>query len=415
MIYCKRCTYPTNARPSIYIDEEGICSGCRVHEQRQEIDWAERELWLRETLEKAKAIAKQSGNPYDCIIPVSGGKDSHFQVHIIKEIYGLQPLCVTYNHTYNTHLGIRNLTNLIEKFNVPLIRFTTAPQTALTISRYMLKKIGDITWHYHAGIMTFPIQIAVAYQIPLIIWGEEGFSELVGMFDADQMIEYSRKKALEHDMRNLDPQELLQDPSCPLTRHDLAPFVYPSDQEIEDLNMHGVYLSNYINWNPYTQTEQMINQYGFEPAAPPRDRTWDLYSKIDDIHANGVHDYLKYLKFGYGRATDDCSLAIRHNRLNREEACHLVHQFDHIRPRDLNILLRALNLTEPEFEAQINHLRDPQIWAKNFDGTYAPLDSVYNHRYEGEATTCATGNINQIKGTSDAAKASQHQTQYRIL
>ena len=195
MRYCLRCCYPENARPTIAFDEEGVCSGCRVIESRKKIDWDERERWLREMLDEQKARAREDGRIYDCIIPVSGGKDSHYQTYLMKEVYGMNPLLVTYNHIFNTKLGMRNLTNLVKRFNCDLIRFTSNPQSVRKISSYMLQKIGDVTWHYHAGIMTFPIQVAVQYKIPLMIWGEEGFSELTGMFNPDDMVEFTKKKA----------------------------------------------------------------------------------------------------------------------------------------------------------------------------------------------------------------------------
>ena len=129
MEYCKRCCYPSNAKPTIAFDEQGVCSGCRVVESRPNVDWKEREEWLRDLLEEHKALAREAGRPYDCIIPVSGGKDSHYQVYLMKEVYGMNPLLVTYNHLFNTKLGIRNLTNMVRKFSCDLLRFTSNPDS----------------------------------------------------------------------------------------------------------------------------------------------------------------------------------------------------------------------------------------------------------------------------------------------
>src|ERR1700690_2465350 len=191
MQYCKRCCYPANEKPMIIFDDQGICSGCRYIEKRPAVDYTSREKIFRDMVEEYKSKAKERGNAYDCIIPVSGGKDSHFQTYLIKEVYGLNPLLVTYNHCFNTARGLRNLTNLVEKFECDLLRFTTNPGSARRIARYMLKKVGDITWHYHAGIKTFPIQAAVKYNIPLMIWGEMGFADLFGMYRHEDMLEFS--------------------------------------------------------------------------------------------------------------------------------------------------------------------------------------------------------------------------------
>lgn len=377
MKYCVRCVYPANARPYIILDDDGVCSGCRLHESRPAIDWEERMGWLKELLEEYKAKARETDSPYDCIIPVSGGKDSHYQTYLIKEVFGMNPLLVCYNHIFNTKRGIRNLTNLVSRFGCDLQRFTLSPETARKLSRYMLKKVGDITWHYHAGIMTFPIQMAVKYKIPLIVWGEHGFADLLGMFNQDDMVEFSKKVRQEHSMRGFEPEDIANDPESGLTMRDLAVFQYPSDEEIEEVGVRGIHLSNYMNWDARRQTKLMIEKFGFETAVK-REKTFHLYDKLDDIHADGAHDYLKYLKFGYGRATDDASMEIRHRRMTREEGIDMVRKYDHVRPSDLDIFLRFAGITEEEFEESVEHLRDPQIWER-VNGRWRVKDSVANH------------------------------------
>lgn len=378
MEYCKRCVYPANARPGLVLDDEGVCSGCRVIESRPSIDWDEREKHLVEILEEYKAKQRAKGNPYDCIVPVSGGKDSTFQVWLMKSKYGLNPLLVSYNHSFNTPLGIRNLTNLVEKMDCNLVRFTTAPGSARRMARYMLEKVGDVTWHYHAGIQTFPIQAAVMYDVPLIVWGEEGFSELVGMHNQDDYVEFTKKKRQEHSMRGFEPEDLIEDEDCPITAYDLAPFFYPKDEDIERVGVRGIYLSNFMYWNGRKQTEFVIRELEFETASE-RERTFNLYDKLDDVHANGLHDYLKYLKFGYGRATDDAATEIRHGRMTREEGIEMVMKHDPVRPSDLDIFLRETGMTEEEFLAFVEPMRDPGIWEKNAEGIWVTKDNVGNH------------------------------------
>jgi len=370
--------YPANAKPVIVFDEKGVCSGCRYVESRQLIDWKERETWLRDLLDQYKDLAKKNNACYDCIIPVSGGKDSTYQVYLIKEVYKLNPLLVTFNHTFNTKIGLRNLNNLLNKSNCDLIRFTANRNSIKKITKFMLKEVGDITWHYHAGIMTFPMQIAVKYKIPLIIWGEEGFSELTGMFNQDDMIEFTKMKRQEHDMRGFEPEDLIGLKDSDLTRSDLAPYFYPTDEEIEELDMRGIYLSNYINWDAKKQTELMIEKYGFETLSYERDRTFNKYDKIEDA-ANGTHDYLKYLKFGYGRATDDASTEIRHARMTREEGIAKVMKHDKLRPGDLDFFLNFINITEDEFYRSIENLKDEKIWKKDSNGSWFTTDNISNH------------------------------------
>ncbi|MGE0254663.1 MAG: N-acetyl sugar amidotransferase [Alphaproteobacteria bacterium] len=379
MDYCKRCVYPANARPGIVLDDDGVCSGCRLAESRPSIDWSAREPLLRDLLATYRDRQRAKGNPYDCIIPVSGGKDSTYQVWLLRTRYGMNPLLVSYNHAFNTAIGIRNLTNLVKRMDCNLVRYTTAPGSALRIARYMLGKVGDVTWHYHAGIMTFPIRAAVQYDIPLVVWGEHGFSELVGMHNYDDFVEFTKKKRQEHDMRGFEPEDLLEEPDCPLTRYDLAPFFYPSDEDIERVGVRGIYLSNYMEWDGRKHAEFVIRELGFE-TAQSRERTFNLYDKLDDIHANGLHDYLKYLKFGYGRCTDEVSFEIRRGRMSREEGIDLVAQYDHVRPTDMDIFLRESGMSDAEFDGMIAHLRDPSIWVRDNEGGWRTTDSVVNHR-----------------------------------
>jgi len=377
MRYCARCLYPLNAKPTIIFDDMGICSGCRHHEARATIDWAERERWLAALLGEYKAKSREAGNLYDCIVPVSGGKDSHYLLHLIKGTYGLNPLCVTFNHCFNTALGIRNLNNLVERFEVDLVRFTANPGAVRKIARYMVKRVGDITWHYHAGIMTVPFQIAVKWKIPLIVWPEH-YGEPTGVFSLHDMVEFTKWVRQEHDMRGVEPEDIANDPASGITMADLMPYQFPSDDEIADLGVRGIFITNYLYWDDKQHSELVIDKYGFETMPGPRDRTFKISSKTDD-HANHVHDYLKYLKFGYGRGTDDASTEIRYGRMTREEGIEIVRRYDAARPWALDFYLEFLGMTEAEFEQAVGPMRDPAIWQRDGHGRWQVTDSVVNH------------------------------------
>ena len=377
MNYCKRCLYPSNAKPGIILDDEtGICSGCQYHESREKQNWADRADKLRMLLESEKKKARDRNQPYDCIIPVSGGKDSHYQVHLIKNVYGLNPLLVTFNHGFNTQLGIKNLNNLVAKLGCDLVRVTANLNSTKKIAKYMLQQCGDITWHYHCGIRTTPFQVAVEKQIPLIIWGEHGFAELTGMVALEEGVEFTQWTRLEHDMRGHTAESLVGHNG--ILESDIQPYIYPTEKEIKECGIRdlglsdeekekaekgvrGIYLSNFIDWNGKKQAEEMIDLYGFNVFEGKRDRTFLLYGKTDD-HANDVHDYLKYLKFGYGRATDDASMEIRHGRMTREEGVKLVAEYDSNRPQTLDTYLDFLDISEEEFESYIDNMRDTDIW-----------------------------------------------------
>ncbi len=375
MRYCARCTFPENARPTIIFDEEGICSGCRVAESKQTINWEEREVWLKELLEEYKAKAREEGNPYDCIIPVSGGKDSHYQVYLAKEVYGMNPLLVTYNHCFNLPLGVRNLRNLVRRFDCDLIRVTTGLDKAKKLSRYMLKKCGDVTWHYHCGIFTYPFQVAVEKKIPLILWGDHARSELTGQFRLEDLPEFTKWCRQQYDMRGIEVDDIVNDPESGLTYQDMAPFMFPDDDPMEEVGVRGIYMGTYVEWDALKITRHLVEKCGFKIAQSKRDKTFNLYHKIDD-HANGVHDYLKYLKFGYGRATDHTAEEIRCGRMTREEGVELVKQYDSVRPETLDTYLDFLGFSEEEFEKLVDNQRDPAIWEKDNDDRWLAKHSI---------------------------------------
>jgi len=370
--------YPENAKPTIIIDDEtGICSGCNYNESRKhlEIDWDERQKMLEQILDDARKMAKIRGNSHDCIVPVSGGKDSHYQVWLLKEKYGMNPLLVTFNHIYNAPSGNYNLRNLVNKSGFDLIRYSAGVDSVRKISKYMLETVGDLTWHYHAGIRTFPFQVAVQYNIPLIVWGERGFAELTGVVSLEDFVEFTKWTRKEHDMRGLEPEDLIGKGG--ITHANIKPYIYPTDEEIASTDVRGIYISNFFPWNAKKHAELMIDKWGFSPVTYERERTFIQYGKIED-HANDVHDYLKYLKFGYGRATDDASMEIRHGRLSRQEGIKMVKKYDAREPSTLRYYCDFLGITKNEFYNIVNPMRDTNIWKKD-KNTWIVKDSIWQH------------------------------------
>src|SRR5438067_8655679 len=166
--YCSRCCMP-ETNEGIKFDEMGICQACQSAEQKIHIDWAARERQLREILDHYRARA---GHNYDCIVPISGGKDSTFQLHVLVNVYQLKPLAVTFSHNWFSDVGKQNLTNALEKFNVDHILFTPNRALVNKLARESLTHIGDACWHCHSGVGAFPLQAAVRFNIPLLVWGE---------------------------------------------------------------------------------------------------------------------------------------------------------------------------------------------------------------------------------------------------
>ncbi len=265
----------------------------------------------------------------------------------------------------------------------------------------MLKTVGDLTWHYHAGIKTFPYQVAVKYHIPFMIWGEHGFAELTGIVSLEDFVEFTRWTRKEHDMRGYEPTDLIGKGG--ITMEDVAPYIYPTDEEIEKCEVRGIYLSNFFPWDAKAHAELMIKEWNFSPVAYERERTFNLYAKIED-HANDVHDYLKYLKFGYGRATDDASMEVRHGRMTREEGLKMVERYDARTPSSLDSYCDFLGLKRDKFYSLVESMRDPAIWEKNTNGEWTPLDAVWKHPL---GSNGETHRVTQVKDRT-LSQANQH-------
>jgi N-acetyl sugar amidotransferase len=365
--YCSKCVYPDVSATPLAFDEQDICSGCRVAEQKETIKWEERLKMLKDTIKDYK-----SDNNYDIIIPVSGGKDSYYQTHFAIHELGLKPLLVTYHGNNYLPEGEYNLNRMREVFDVDHIIVKPSVDILIKLNRIGFKLQGDMNWQNHCGIFTVPIQIAVRYNVPLILWGEHGYTDLGGMYSYNDFVEFTAKYRLEHSLHGYDwydftdqGLESLGKPELKegLTEKDLLWGRYPSDEEIISVGVRGLYLSNYVSWDGHKNAELMIEKYGWKPAQTPFERTYRTFSNLDDMHENGIHDYLKFIKFGYGRASDHACKDIRAGRMTREEGIEMIKKYDHIKPKkDLKRWLEYVGMTENEFDQICDKFRDKRVW-----------------------------------------------------
>lgn len=356
MIYCRRCAYPANHPLGLAFDDAGICSGCRVHEEKDRLDWTERAARLRGLFD---AYRDRSGLRYDCIVPVSGARDSFFIVDLVKRRFGMTPLLVSYNQHYNTRLGIRNLANLRTALDCDFVQQVVQPQTIKRVMRETLRKLGSFHWHALAGQTAYPVQIAVRMKIPLIVWGAHQGCDQVGMFSHLDEVEMTRKYRCEHDLMGCEAEDLVGG-SEGLGLSDLRPFVYPHDREVERVGVRGIYLSNYVRWDSKAQHEAMLEKYGYETA--PQQRSFDTYNDVDSLHYSGVHDWIKYAKWGYGKASDHAAREVRLRRMTRDEAVAQAKRYAAVEPADMAQLLDFVGLSRAEFRTMIDRFRDPSVW-----------------------------------------------------
>jgi N-acetyl sugar amidotransferase len=360
--YCQRCVYPEVA-VNVVFDDEGICSGCRVAEEFNKLTpefWTGRRAKFEEILETHRSKDQQN---YDCIIPVSGGKDSYWQAHLIKKVYGLNPLLVTYHGNNYLPEGQANLDRMRAALGVDHLVFGPGVETLRKLNRLCFERMGDMNWHAHAGIKIVPIIAAVRYQIPLVIWGEATWS-LAGMFSPDDFVEYNKRTVMEHDLRGYSWKQMLGG-SEGLEARDLLWLRFPSDEELERVKVRGIYIGNFFKWDPNQHARQMHEEHGFEFARQPFERTYRTMSNLDDMHENGIHDYMKFIKFGYGRCSDHASKDIRDGYISRAEGIERVRRYDAVKPRrDLQRWLEYVGRTEAEFDAIADRFRDPRVWRK---------------------------------------------------
>lgn len=350
--YCIRCCVP-ETQEGVQFDEMGICTACRSSEEKMHIDWVAREKQLRKILEQARS---KSSTGYDCVLPISGGKDSFFQAHVLVKVYGLKPLAVTFSHNWFSETGFYNLQRCLEVFDLDHLQFTPARGLVNRLAKKSLSAIGDSCWHCHSGVGSFPLQIATRFKIPLLVWGESiaendgraSYTRPVHKFDRDYFTKVSAR---------LTADEMVGDE---LSAKDLHPFELPSYEEIENTGVWGIHLGDYIFWDDERQTEWIRDVYGWKETE--MEGAYKGYKSAECIMA-GMHDFTCYLKRGFGRSTWQASVDVRNGLLTRKEGFELIRRHDQERPQALDYYLKITGLSEEAFydimrEKKLDQLRD---------------------------------------------------------
>lgn len=361
---CVRCLYSIFHPLGLVLDEDGVCSGCSIHEEKDKLDWRARWKKLEEIVTAYKV---QSGRTYDCIVPVTGGNDSYFIVHTVKNRLGLNPLLVTYNKYFNTPLGIRNLSNLRIKFNCDIVVQNVNPMSVRNITRTTLRELGSMYWPCLAGQTVFPVQTAVRYKIPLIIWGAHQGLEQVGMFSHEHEVEMTRRYRKDHDLMGREADDLLSIFDT-LSEDDIWQYRYPDDAELNKVGVRGIYLGNYVRWDPKAQHEEMVKQYGYMGAN--FGRTFDTYDHVDCYNFMDVHDHIKYLKHGYTKVTDHACREIRHGRLTQDQAVALVRHHEAQPIAHLDKFCKWLGVDARALTFIFNQHRNSNVWQETAPGEW---------------------------------------------
>ena len=357
-----------DTKPDLRIDADGICNACRSYERRMETDWKARALELPSILDKYR---QKNGSNYDCIVPVSGGKDSTYQVIRILQM-GLNPLCVTATTCDLSDLGRKNIENL-KRLGVDYVEMTPNPRVRAKLNRIGLTQVGDISWPEHVGIFTIPVRAAVQFNVPLIIWGENSQDEYGGPAAAAESNVLNRRWLEEFggllglrvsDLVGLDGIQL----------HHLITYTYPSDAELARVGVTGLFLGYYLPWDGLSNA-LIAQANGFTSYGRTVEGSMVNYENVDN-YQTGIHDYFKFLKFGFGRATDLASLHVRRGRITRTDALDIVRRLDGRFPweylgKSLERILEPLEMDLEEFTTVCDRFTNKKIFRRAAGGQLA--------------------------------------------
>ena len=363
MKFCKKCLYPST-KPQLQFDERGICSACNNYKLKDEVNWVKKKEDFLLILEKYRS---KNGNNYDCIIPVSGGKDSTFQTYTIKETFGLNPLAVNFHPHDQTEIGRKNLENL-KQLGVDCIEFSANPLVYSKLAKFGLVELGDFQWPEHIGIFTVPVQVAVRYKIPLIIWGENPQLEYgqPTNIDTDTILdrEWNEKNG-GYFLDKIKPKDMTK---YGFKTKELIPYIYPSDDDIRQIGVTGIFLGSYVKWDLFKQLD-FVKELGFSENDEVKEGTYDKWENLD-VYFTVFHDYFKFLKYGFGRTTDHASIEIRYERITREQGIELVKKYEGKIPRKyLDKFLKSADISEQEFHDICDKFTNKEIFLTNEDGS----------------------------------------------
>jgi N-acetyl sugar amidotransferase len=362
--YCTRCLLPAT-KPDLFFNSDGICAACTAYASRGEIDWKSREASF---IELVNEVNGRHSSSWDCIVPVSGGKDSTAQVLKMLEL-GFNPLCVTSTTCDLSPIGRYNLQN-IKNLGVDLVEFSPDPVLRRKLNRIGLEQVGDISWPEHVGIFTIPVRAAVQYKVPLIIWGENSQNEYGGpASDADNNT--LTRKWLEEfggllGLRVSDLHEVFG-----ISQKKLNPYIYPADAELREVGVTGLFLGFYFPWDGISNY-LLAQAHGFKSFGETIEGSMVDYENLDN-YQTGIHDYFKFLKFGFGRATDIVSTHIRRGRISREQGIQIIMKHDGRFPntylgRSLEDIIRPLGLTLTEFYALCEKFTNKTLFVSDENG-----------------------------------------------
>ena len=369
MKYCVRCVMP-DTRPGIRFNEEGVCSACLAYERRKSVDWNSRWKEFQALCDRYRGM---NGDGYDCAIAVSGGKDSHFQVHLMKEVMRMNPILFTVEDNFPmTEAGKHNLRNISEEFGCPLVSLKPNIRAQTKLMRYMFETYGKPTWFIDRQIYVYPLLMSLKFNTPLLVYGEN-VSQEYGGSDAEDT--YSARNQLSNGVASdVEEQELIE--KAGVTAQDLFFTRAPSVEEFARLD--PIYISYFLPWNSFSNYE-LARKRGFHDLSHEWTRRHHVenFDQVDS-RAYLVHSWLKYPKFGHASATDYAARMVRYGLINRDEAIELVREHDHdLDPLSVRDFCQFCGYTEAEFWKILDGLYNRDLFTKDALGRWVLKEPVY--------------------------------------
>jgi N-acetyl sugar amidotransferase len=354
--FCKRCVV-SNQRPRIVFDDEGVCSACRFAEHKKNvINWSKREAELVKLCNKHRS----KDGSYDVIVPGSGGKDSNYVAHMLKEKYNMHPLVVTWAPHIYTDIGKKNLTAFIDSgFDNILITPNGAVHKKLTKAAFI--EMGDPFQPFIFGQYSAPFRVAIQYEVPFVIYGEDGEVEYGGSMEHADRASLSYKDFIANRFSSVFPESFEK---YGITKEELSKYGLSQKElkKIQDLNVEQHFFSYYHKWIPQENYYYSVEHTAFEANPVRNEGTYSKYASLDD-KLDGFHFYLAYIKFGHGRCLSDAAHEIRDGHISREEAVSLIKRYDGEFPKKYyQEFLEYCDISEEEFHDVIESWRSEHIW-----------------------------------------------------
>jgi N-acetyl sugar amidotransferase len=360
--WCRNCLN-MSTRPRIVFDDRGWCNACQWMEEKRKLDWKPREKKLEELLSKHRS----SDNKFDCIVPVSGGKDGSYVAHQLKHAYGMNPLAVTIKPPLSLELGDENLSSFIES-GYDHIHISPGYEAMRTLNKTGFIEMGFPYYGWLTAILTAVIRTAVNMNISMIFYGESGEVEYGGSTETKNVafydMEYMKRVYLSGGHERVLKKSGLDESS-------LYFFKFPSEQECKDKNVDFAHWSYFENWDPYRNYIVAKEQCGLKEAEDGNAGTFTNFSQNDQA-LYSLHAYMMYIKLGFGRATQDAGIEIRRGAMTRDQAINLVKIYDgHFPEEFLDIYLEYYQMSIDEFNAVIDSWANKDLFDK-IDGRWTP-------------------------------------------